>query len=316
MIIQTLNPCHPGDKPVVLTLGNFDGVHVGHRRVLKKTVECAKRIDGESVVITFARHTRTLLSGGRDFHVLTTPEEKAGLMRALGVNRFVLLSFTPSIRRLTAARFLEKLLIPCFNPREIVFGYDHRFGKDRADSAAVMERLCEKKGIRVHTVSPCRRKGRIISSTLVRETLVHGRFKPAVAMLGGGYPLSGRVIHGEGRGRQLGFPTANIFVPPDKLLPTDGVYFGIAQSGTRRFKALMSLGVRPTFQRSGQRTLEVYLADFKGNLYGKNIILNLLGFIRAEQKFESPAALIIRMKKDLTIMKNKLKKEDSFGKAE
>jgi riboflavin kinase/FMN adenylyltransferase len=313
--IRNLDAVRPGRRPAVLTLGNFDGVHAGHRGIIGEVMRRARRLKGISVVMTFVPHTQSALSVGHAFKALTTPAEKMRLLRGLDVDRLILLPFDRKLMRMKAIDFFESVILKRVRPREIVLGHDHRFGKGRAGGYGLMKRLCAKNGIRAVRVPPCRVDGQVVSSSLIRELLDMGKVEAVAALMPGGYPIAGRVVRGDRRGRVLGFPTANLSVPAGKRLPPDGVYAGTARVPGRTLRALISLGTRLTFG-GGRRVLEAHLFDFKGNLYGKNIILNLLKYLRPQRAFATAAALKDSMRRDVRQATAILKKEDFFGKAE
>jgi riboflavin kinase/FMN adenylyltransferase len=313
--IRNLNDYRPGKRPAVLTLGNFDGVHAGHRRVIGEVTRRALCLKGKSVVMTFVPHTQSALSVGHAFKALTTPAEKKRLLRGLDVDRLILLPFDRKLMRMKAIDFFETVILKRVRPREIVLGHDHHFGKERAGGYGLMKRLCAQNGIRAVRIPPCRVDGQVVSSSLIRELLDMGKIEAVAALMPGGYPIAGRVVRGDRRGRVLGFPTANLSVPAEKRLPPDGVYAGTARVRGRTCRALISLGTRPTFG-GGKRVLEAYLFDFKGNVYGENIILNLLKYLRPQRNFANAAALKEGMQRDVRRLTEILKKEDFFGKAE
>lgn len=295
--------------PVVLTLGNFDGVHAGHRRVIGEVVRRARALGGRAAVLTFVPHTQSVLSAGRAFKVLTLPCEKEALLNGLSVDCLIFLPFNAALRGLTARQFFSEIILKTLHPSEIILGHDHRFGSGRGGGFTLMKELCAAHNIRVVRIPPCRRQGKVISSTLIRELLEMGKMEAVAGLMEGGYPVMGKVVKGRGLGGKLGFPTANIAPHPQKRLPPDGVYHGTVRVGAREYRALVSLGSRPTFG-GGRRVLEAHLLDFHGNLYGKNIILNILGFIRAQRKFGKIADLKARLLKDMRMLKKTIKKEE------
>ena len=302
-IIRHLNRVHASCGSVV-TLGNFDGIHRGHRRILARVVKRARALGVRSVVVTFDPHTQRVVGAGRGFKCLSLPGEKVRLFRKLGVDMVVFLKFGSALRRLVAAEFFEKVIVRALRPSEIVFGYDHRFGKGRGGDYTLLNTRCRELGIRIRRVSPCRYRGVIVSSTRIREWLARGDVMRAKGFLGGPYLICGRVVRGDRIGRTLGFPTVNLKTPPEKLLMPDGVYAGYALLGNRRVRALVSIGKRPTFN-GRHRLLEAHLPGFHGSLYGKEVCLEIEEFVRPQRKFRTPGALAVQIRKDIQhVIKN------------
>ncbi len=292
----------PRDFPLKLrnpvgTLGNFDGVHLGHQALLRETRALARELAGEALVITFEPHPRLVLRPEAGLRLLTTFEEKMALLEALGFTSALVVPFEPEVADLPAEEFVEEYLVYGLGLRGLVVGFNYRFGRGRGGDHELLRKLGEKYGFQVKVIPPQVIDGQTVSSTLIRELLREGQVRRAALFLGRPYALRGRVIRGEGRGRTLGFPTANLEPPPEKLIPARGVYAVRVSWRKHRLTGVMNIGEKPTF--GGHRlSLEVYLFDFKGELYGETLAVEFIEFLRPEIKFPSPAALVQQIASD------------------
>lgn len=284
----------------VATIGFFDGVHLGHRYVLKQVVAMAGEEHLQSLVVTFCEHPRSVLGGDDSAGMLlTTADERLNLIKAEGINQVEMLCFA-DIRDMTAAKFLLYLK-NILGVEVLLMGYDHRFGCDCLTQFADYEAAAERAGIRLvrlHEYEACQTH---VSSTAIRRLLSAGRVEEANHILGYHYMLTGKVVHGRGIGRQLGFPTANIVVDRCKLVPADGVYAVSVDTADGGRKAVLNIGSNPTVSGS-ERTLEVHIIGFDGELYNKQLTLHLLRYIRAERLFDSTEALRHQIELDLTCL--------------
>lgn len=289
-------------KNPVVTVGTFDGVHVGHAAVIASVLSHAKDINGTSVVITFDPHPRKYIDGANAPGLLTTLSEKCARFEALGLDVLVIVPFDESLRQLSPDVFVQRYLVDWLHAHHVVVGYDHGFGKDRQGGYETMRALGSQLGFRVTSVAPSVVENGPISSTRIRNALESGCFEDAVTLLGGGFPVWGVVEKGDGRGTHLGFPTANVsFNPSEKLLPPLGVYTAWVQLD-KSFQAVVNFGQRPTF--NGKHwTFEVHLFNFSGDLYGQMLRVELTHRIRDERKFENKEALVAQIKKDIHIAK-------------
>lgn len=289
------------DPASVVTVGTFDGVHVGHQAVIRYLTRRAEAQDGCSTVLSFDPHPRAVVAG-QDVPLLTTPAERADLLEALGLDRFVLMPFTEAFSQIEARDYVRDVLAGQVGLQEIVIGYDHGFGKGRAGDAGLLEAMGPDLGFAVDVISAQKVDGYgVVSSSAIRAVLRdEGDAERAAALLGRPYAVAGEVVEGERRGRTIGFPTANV-QPADarKLLPEVGVYAVHArlpgEQAARR--AMANLGRRPTFDGQGVR-LEVYLLDFDGDLYGRTLQVEFVQRLREEQRFDGPEALQRQLSKD------------------
>ncbi len=291
------------DPTSVVTVGTFDGVHVGHQAILDYLVERAGERGGTSVVLSFDPHPREVV-GGNPTRLLTTIEERADAVEPIGIDRFVIVPFTKEFSRLKAEEFVTDVLVRRIGLREIVIGYDHAFGHDRRGDAALLTEMGHDFGFTVDVIPPQVVAEHVVSSTEIRKQLEEdGDVESASEMLGRPYGLSGTVVRGEGRGRSIGFPTANVQVDhPRKLIPAVGVYAvrvvrASADGRGRRFPAMMNIGFRPTFGQ-GEHAVEVHLLDFDGNLYGEVLRIEFVSRMRDEQQFVSADELAQQLSRD------------------
>lgn len=279
----------------VATIGFFDGVHKGHQFLLHQVMEEAKKLGGTAMCVTFDCAPRMVVeqTKGRELsmQLLTTQTEKTLLLHQVGIEDVKMLHFTPEMVKMSAYVFMDKVLKQTMDVGVLVIGYDHRFGHNREEGFEDYVRYGEKLGIRVVQAQAYEEDFITVSSSLIRETLLQGRIADSRKLLGYDYFIDGVVVDGFKVGRKLGYPTANIEVPTEKLIPCDGVYVVKAELEGRMFGGMLNIGWRPTFN-GNRRTIEVNLFDFDGNIYSEHITLRFIDFLRPEQKFESPEALI------------------------
>ncbi|BBM69531.1 bifunctional riboflavin kinase/FAD synthetase [Rhodothermus marinus] len=281
------------DARSVVTVGTFDGVHRGHQAVLQFLMARARERDGISTVLSFDPHPREVLRG-EPVPLLTTVEERATLLEALGIERFIVLSFTPELAAMPARQFVEEILVRRIGLQAICVGYDHTFGRNREGNVALLQQLGPQYGFAVDVIPPQVVGDRTVSSTLIRTILLRdGDVRQAADLLGRPYMLQATVVRGDGRGRVLGFPTANLHPNhPRKLVPRNGVYaVRVWLPGEAEPRGgMMNIGMRPTFA-GDRRTLEVHVLDFEGDLYGQLLRVDFIERLRDEQRFPSVEAL-------------------------
>ncbi len=290
-------------RPAVVTMGTFDGMHRGHQAVLAEVTRRARAGKLASVLVTFEPHPLAVVNPAAAPKLLTVPAEKEALVQAQGIDRFVLLPFTPAVAQLDAEVFVGRLCDE-YGMHELVMGYDHGFGRGRAGDVELVERLARSRDFRMAVVDAVRDNGQPISSTLIRSGVAHGDLDSAARWLGRPYAIRGKVVRGAGRGRTIGIPTINL-APPDarKLLPPDGVYavsvtVGKGETGNgKRYGGMMNQGPRPTFGDQA-RTLEVHLFDFDGELYGETVDVAWVQRLRDVQAFPSRDALVAQLERD------------------
>lgn len=282
----------------VLTLGSFDGLHVGHHELLQQTIRTARSAGLPAVMVTFDPHPREVLS---DAHasLLTTVSERTERAMQAGMDGVSVVAFTRNIADLSAEAFLDSVLMEGMRMRGMILGHDHRFGKGRSGDEAMLRAAAPEHGFSVVSVPAVQDAHGVISSSRVRVALSQGRVEEAARLLGHRYSQSGIVVHGEGRGRTIGFPTANI-VPDEirKVVPGRGVYaVRVRLDDGSIHRGMMNIGSRPTFDGVGLH-LEVFLLDFEGDLYGREVRVEYVVRIRDERKFDGIEALVRQLNRD------------------
>lgn len=282
----------------VVTLGTFDGVHVGHQSILKKVISSAKICACESLVLTFFPHPRMVLQQDTVIKLLNTIEEKSALLEKIGIDNLVIHPFDAVFSKLTAEEFVKNILVDKFHVKKIIIGYDHRFGKDRTANIDDLIRFGEKYNFEVEQISAQEIDDVSISSTKIRNSLDVGNVSLANQYLGYDYFFSGTVMEGKKLGRTLGFPTANINIDQIyKLIPKNGVYIVSSEIDNKTVYGMMNIGVNPTVGGVTQ-SIEVHFFDFQQDLYTKKITVAIHEKIREEQKFPSLDALVLQLQND------------------
>ena len=288
------------DRASVVTTGTFDGVHRGHQAIIRYLVGRAHEIGGVPTVVTFDPHPREVLTG-QHVPLLTTLEERADLLEQLGVERFVVLPFSRDLSLLEPEDYVADVLVGRVGMREIVIGYDHRFGRKARGDRALLEALAPQHGFTVDVI-PEQVEGDVtVSSTEIRRLLLdEGASERAAALLGRPYRITGTVVRGDQRGRTIGYPTANVQPSaPSKLVPKIGVYaVRAALPGGERVGGMMNVGRRPTFEADGATTVEVHLFDIEVDLYGQSLALDLVARLRDERRFDGVEALVAQLGRD------------------
>jgi riboflavin kinase/FMN adenylyltransferase len=293
-----------------VTIGNFDGVHRGHQVLVAEAVGRAREAGGLAVVLTFDPHPVRILSPDRAPAALTTLAQKAEILADLGVDRLAVLPFDASVARLSPAEFARTVLHETLGTRDVVVGQSFRFGRRREGDVRGLVDLGQELGFSVHAVPPVLEEGSPVSSSRVRDVLARGDVDGARTLLGRPYFVDASVVHGDGRGRAIGVPTANL-EPEDQFLPGQGVYAArcrIPGGGWRT--AVANLGRRPTFG-GGKVTLEVHVVDFEGDLYGARVRLEFHARLRGEERFDGPGALVARIRQDVAAARALLSKPSS-----
>jgi riboflavin kinase/FMN adenylyltransferase len=300
----------------VVTIGMFDGVHLGHQALIEKVQKKASQINGLSTIITFSPHPQLILypEQTQNISLITSDEEKIAVMENLGIDRLIILNFTDVFARLSAREFIEKILVQQIGFKVIIIGHDHHFGKGRSGDVGLLKELAAQYDFQIELTDVIRVDAEIVSSTALRQLIRAGDVSRAKQFLGRNYTLTGEVVSGEKRGRLLNFPTANL-VPtnPQKLVPRDGIYAVKVKVGFEQYLGALNTGVKPTFS-SLSRTIEVFMLDFKGDLYGQLLEVEFLIFMRDEIKFPDSAQLIQQMQKDVNYVRqnfaNELKRKN------
>jgi riboflavin kinase / FMN adenylyltransferase len=293
-IHHTLRPW--SGPPLVVAVGYFDGYHLGHREIVRALLRL-RRPGFRSAILTFRNHPTAFLRPGTEPPLIATTEERINALANAGIEELFLLPFDASFASLAPAAFLDDVLLGTLRARAVVVGENFRYGKARAGGVADAALRLKEAGVTFVAVPNLLHGGARISSTRVREALLAGDMETANALLGAPYGLEGRVELGAGRGHELGFPTANLAVAREKLVPKDGVYTVVARYDARDYRGLVSIGTNPTFD--GQtRTVEVWMLDFNRSIYGEMLQIRELRFLREQQRFASAQALREQMTAD------------------
>ena len=284
----------------IVTIGTFDGVHIGHQTILEKVVSEAKKHKGKSILTTFWPHPRFVLNEKSDFKLLSTFEEKVKFVADLGVDFVLKITFTPAFSELSAHQFVQKVLIEKANTKKLFIGYDHHFGNNREGNIEFLKANASHFGFEVEEIPRQDIDSIGVSSTKIRNALLEGDVAFAKSLLGRNYSISGMVVHGEKNGRILGFPTANLNVMESyKLLPADGAYAVRVTHQSREFGGMLNIGFKPTLKGEA-RTIEVHLFNFEGDLYGESLQVEFIKLLRAEVKFNSLDELKNQLQRDKT----------------
>jgi riboflavin kinase / FMN adenylyltransferase len=294
-IYHEINVC-ADTRPLVLAIGFFDGVHRGHREILRALAR-ARSPGYRAGVLTFGNHPASFLRPGHVPPLITTLEERVNLLARTDIDALYLLPFDERIAHLSGQRFLEEMLVERLGICALVFGENFRFGAQRSGDADLVRDVLGTRGIDVLPVPALCDAGGRISSTRIRTVIAAGDLAVADALLGEAYTLRGRVVLGEGRGHDLGFPTANITVPAEKVLPKAGVYTIIGRYAGCDYRGLVSIGNKPTFNGTTE-VIEAWLLDFQETIYGEELSLRDFRFIREQRRFESVEELLLQMRED------------------
>ncbi|MDP3039466.1 MAG: bifunctional riboflavin kinase/FAD synthetase [Deltaproteobacteria bacterium] len=293
-------------KNPVLTIGNFDGVHLGHQRIFQRVKEKAREIGGDSIVYTFEPHPVELLAPERKPLLVTPSREKLRLIEEQGIDIAICANFSPKFASQTPEEFVKNILYDQIKIRQLFVGHDYTFGKDRRGNIAMLRDLGKKLGFNVEVVEAVRVAGAVVSSTRIRELIQKGEMPEAAKMLGRNYPLSGKVIHGHGRGsKQLGFPTANL-KPEGALFPKPGIYATWTYHEGKKYAGVANLGWNPTFHDQ-KFSIEVHILNFDRDIYGQTLRVEFVERLRDEITFRGPEELVAQIKKDISQAKSILK---------
>jgi riboflavin kinase / FMN adenylyltransferase len=274
-------------KPVI-TIGTFDGVHHGHRMILREVVAHATEVGGESIVITFEPHPRKLLFPDQPLKLITPLEEKLRLLTESGIQHVVVVPFTKAFSEFSAQEYVAQFLVAKFRPHSIIIGYDHHFGHDRTGNIALLQQLSQQLDYSVFEIPAQLIDEAAVSSTKIRNALLQGAVEEAAHMLGRNYSLQGKVIEGKKLGRTIGYPTANLQpLDFDQLVPANGIYAVQVLYKDRKFGGMLSIGFNPTVSDEQKRHIEVNIFDFDEMIYREVVELIFLKWLRSEQKFQS-----------------------------
>jgi riboflavin kinase / FMN adenylyltransferase len=285
----------------VVTIGTFDGVHLGHRQIIRQLREEANAINGETIIITFHPHPRKVVAAEKPaIHLLNTLQEKAALLEKEGIDHLVVVPFTESFSMQSATAYVNDFLIRYFHPHTLIIGYDHKFGKGREGDFHLLEKFSAEKGFKLIEIPQHLLNESAISSTRIREALLKTSVEEANQLLGYNYFLKGKVVEGNKLGRTIGYPTANLQVDPEKLVPGNGVYVvrvKLLDAAPRHFEGMMNIGIRPTVDGS-KRVIEVNIFHFDEDIYGYELEVEFIKHLRGEVKFDGLEKLKEQLAKD------------------
>lgn len=307
MEIKRLEEITKPFKKTVLTIGNFDGVHRGHQKIIREVVRSAKRLRGRSVVMTFDPHPVRFFHPEREFHLLTLCDEKAKIMKTLGVDVLLCVRFNRDFANLEPEEFIKEILVERLRIAELIIGSDYRFGKNKKGDIELLKKEGRRYGFRVRVINPVKVKGEIVSSSRIRRLIERGEMKKAMEFLGRPYSIEGIVVKGTGRGSSiLGFPTANILSGAE-CIPKEGVYAVKVWIGGQSLKdsprnklhnGVMNIGTNPTFGNK-ESTLEVHILDFSKDILNQPIKVYFIERLRNEKRFSGPEALSRAIRADI-----------------
>ena len=307
-IFNSLEAITPDFHHAYATIGNFDGVHVGHRYIFKQIQSEAKQMGAKTVVMTFDPHPKMILHPERrPFYLITTLGEKMALLEKSGIDAVFLIPFSLDYAKTTAQSFVQDILWQRLHVKKIFIGHDYTFGYGKEGNQAFLEKYGQRLGFSVSVIDAVKMSGTIISSTLIRHCILDGEVRKAMTLLGRPYNIKGTVIKGYRRGNDLGFPTANLN-PEKLLLPKEGVYAAWIILESQQFDAVLNIGYNPTFSND-HLTVEIHLLDFKEDIYGKNLQVYFVDRLRDEVKFTTPEKLASQIRQDITQTKNLLKQQ-------
>jgi len=279
------------NSPTIVTIGTFDGVHVGHQKIIKHLIETANQSHLKSVILTFFPHPRMVLQKDANIKLINTINERAAILNNLGLDYLLVKKFTKTFSRLSAEDFVKDILVEKLNAKKVIIGYDHRFGRNRNADINDLKKFGDQYGFEVEEISAQDINDVAVSSTKIRKALEDGDVAKANAFLGYPFMLTGKVVKGKALGRQIDFPTANIYIQEAyKLIPKHGAYIVNALINNELVYGMMNIGFNPTVEGKHQ-SIEVHFFNFNRNIYNKTIQINLLHRLRDEEKFESVDAL-------------------------
>ena len=294
-------------KDSVVTIGTFDGVHIGHQKIISQLVDIAKTNDLQALVLTFFPHPRMVVQKDSDIKLINTIDEKAAQLQELGVDHLVVKEFTKSFSRLTALEYVRDVLVNKLKVKHIIVGYDHHFGRNRTATIDDLIEFGKFYDFEVTQIDAQEIGDVAVSSTKIRTALHEGKMKIANQFLGYDFMLTGIVVKGKGLGSNLNFPTANIYIEESyKLIPKEGVYLVQSNLNGHQTYGMMNIGKNPTVSQDNKTHIEVHFFDFDGDLYGKTLKIELLDHLRSEIKFPNIDALKEQLKNDKSTAKQRI----------
>ena len=289
---------YSSEKESILTIGTFDGVHIGHNKILKRLIQDSKKNNLSSLVMTFFPHPRMILNKSHEIKMIDTIDEKINLLEKTGLDNLIIHPFDNNFSKIRAKEFVEEILVKKLKIKEIIIGYDHKFGKDREASVEDLKKFGKDYMFTVKEIPAQEIDSIAISSTKIRNAILNGEIEKCNKFLGRNFILTGKVVYGEGLGKKIDFPTANIEIKETyKIIPKNGVYLVKTKINSNTYFGMMNIGIRPTVGGTN-KSLEIHFFNVKDNIYGKNVSIEIIKKIRDEEKFSSIDQLKIQLKKD------------------
>ena len=289
---------YSSEKESILTIGTFDGVHIGHNKILKRLIQDSKKNNLSSLVMTFFPHPRMILNKSHEIKMIDTIDEKINLLEKTGLDNLIIHPFDNNFSKIRAKEFVEEILVKKLKIKEIIIGYDHKFGKDREASVEDLKKFGKDYMFTVKEIPAQEIDSIAISSTKIRNAILNGEIEKCNKFLGRNFILTGKVVYGDGLGKKIDFPTANIEIKETyKIIPKNGVYLVKTKINSNTYFGMMNIGIRPTVGGTN-KSLEIHFFNFKDNIYGKNVSIEIIKKIRDEEKFSSIDQLRIQLKKD------------------
>ncbi|QQY80693.1 riboflavin kinase/FMN adenylyltransferase [Keratinibaculum paraultunense] len=304
-----LNLSNKSEYKTAIALGNFDGVHIGHKYLIEDNIQKAIEMCLKPGVLLFKNHTKNVLKeNSKSVPILTSNEQKLKILKNLGVEVVFTLNFNENIMKLSGEEFVDKIIIDLLNAKLVTVGFDYRFGYKAVGDCRYLKELGIKKGFKTNIIRPITIDNEIVSSTRIRQLLMEGNIKKANKFLGRYYTILGQVIKGSNRGTKLGFPTANINPIDNYIIPKNGVYKTITVLKDQQYLSLTNIGFNPTFNEKNFK-VENHILNFNNNIYGKIIEIMFMDFIREDIKFDTTEKLIEQIKKDICYVKKEITDE-------
>lgn len=299
-VFRGFSEIHQTFKRPIVTIGNFDGLHLGHRQIIQAVIDRAKKEGGTSIVYTFRPHPHLALTPAEDLKLINTYDEKLDLLREIGVDVVIEEPFSRQFSTITPETFFRDILVKRISAHAIYVGYDFGFGKNRSGSLELLEKLCKTEGIELYVAKPQKMTGEICSSTNIRDHLKSGNVAAANKLLGREFFYRGLVVRGKGRGHTIGFATANVHTE-SKLQVKEGVYATWAIYNGQRYKSVTNVGRQPTFNRDelAPVAVETHILDFDRDIYGETLEVRMVERLRDEKKFSGPQELVAQIKRDV-----------------
>lgn len=298
-IIREIDNYQPSDKPIYLALGNFDGVHIGHKELLRQVVEEAQKNNGLAAAFIFDPHPVKVINKEKDLKFITKSSQQADLLADLGIDLLIYNVFNEEISRWSPQEFVEKIIISKLNAKHVFVGFNYSFGHKGQGSPELLKEIGEKAGFKVSVIAPVSLADKLVSSTLIREMIEKGQVEDAKQLLGYYPKVEGVVMHGDKRGGdKMGFPTANLKLEDDIIIPAVGVYAAKAWHNGICYNCVVNVGRKPTFHSDHPITVEAHIMNFANNIYGETLSLDFLDKIRDEMKFDSLESLVKQISQD------------------